>query len=46
MPTYTVKYSNIKLTPKQKKLIAEFNESLSESNTPRVKKFKNFLNNY
>ena len=36
----------VNLTNKQKKLIADFSESLSESNTPRVKKFKSFLNNY
>ncbi len=36
----------VNLTNKQKKLIAEFNDSLTEGNTPKVKKFKNFLNNY
>ena len=36
----------INLSNKQKKLISDFNDSLSDSNMPRVKKFKNFLNNY
>ncbi|MBF96086.1 MAG: Chaperone protein DnaJ [Alphaproteobacteria bacterium MarineAlpha9_Bin4] len=36
----------VNLSNKQKKLIAEFYESLEENNNPRVKKYKNFLNDY
>ena len=36
----------VNLTNKQKKMISEFNENLSDNNSPKVNKFKKFLNNY
>ena len=36
----------INLSNKQKKLIADFNDSLTEANSPKVSKFKKFLKNY
>ena len=36
----------VNLSTNQKKLIAEFNDSLIESNNPKVKKYKNFLKDF
>ena len=36
----------VNLSNNQKKLIAKFYESLAESNSPKVKKYKNFLKDY
>ena len=36
----------VNLSTKQKKLISEFNESLLESNNPKVKRYKSFLKDY
>ena len=36
----------VNLSNKQKKMLAEFHESISENNTPKVIKFKKFLKSY
>ena len=36
----------INLSNKQKKLIAEFNDSLTEANKPKVSEYKKFLDRY
>ncbi len=36
----------INLSNKQRKILADFNDSISESNSPKVSKFKKFLKNY
>lgn len=36
----------INLSNKQRKILADFNESISESNSPKVSKFKKFIKNY